>query len=57
MEFPKLGDLVWTDEEPSPCVVVGVEPNSGDSVPWFGVLIESGEIHWYRPTALRPVLE
>lgn len=51
----KLGDLVWADDEPNPGVIVDIDTYSGESVPWIGVLVGDGEIHWYRPRGLRKI--
>ena len=53
----KLGDLVWARsgrDWSSLGIVVNVE-YAGESVPWFGVLLEDGDIHWFRPRGLRKI--
>lgn len=53
----KLGDLVWASSARdwwAPGIVVNVD-YAGESVPWFGVLLEDGDIHWFRPRGLRKI--
>ena len=53
----KLGDLVWASsgrDGSTLGIVVNVD-YAGESVPWFGVLLEDGDIHWFRPRGLRKI--
>ena len=53
----KLGDLVWANSARG-VYMLGIVVNvdyAGESVPWFGVLLEDGDVHWYRPRGLRKI--
>lgn len=55
----KLGDLVRVvDDSRRDRRTLGIVVNvdyAGESVPWFGVLVEDGDIHWFRPRGLRKI--
>ena len=53
----KLGDLVWASSARTGYmlgIVVNVD-YAGESVPWFGVLVEDGDVHWFRPRGLSKI--
>jgi len=54
----KLGDLVWVRSGRDGSllgIVVNVDTYAAGSVPWIGVLIGDGEIHWCRHRGLRKI--